>query len=95
MNPVVPIHSFFLGQSLVEAFLRFLKGLLLKDTEMHAVVWPGIQMVDVHILQESCLALYHCGFCISLVSLCVVRMRQARSADTAPSRIACFGSHTA
>lgn len=43
----------------------------------------------------GCLTLYHCGFCISLVSLWVVRMRQARSADTAPSRMACLGSHTA
>lgn len=59
------------------------------------MVLPGLQMGGVHILQDSCLALYHCGFCISLVSLCVVRMRQARSADTAPSRIACLGSHTA
>ena len=41
------------------------------------------------------LTLYHCGFCISFGSRWVVRIRQARRAATAPSRMACLGSHTA
>lgn len=45
--------------------------------------------------RDSLLTRYHCGFCISLDSLWVVRIRQARKAETAPSRMACFGSHTA
>lgn len=35
VDPVITIHSFLLGQSLVKTFLRFLKGLLLKHRQMH------------------------------------------------------------
>lgn len=45
--------------------------------------------------QSYFLTLYHWGFCISFGSRCVVRIRQALKAETAPSRMACLGSHTA
>lgn len=52
MDPVIAIHSFLLGQSLVKTFLRFLKGLLLKQRQKYTP-WglPRVQIRAEMIIQ--------------------------------------------
>jgi len=101
MHTVILIHAFLFSQSFIKTLLSFLKCLLLKTTKhiecvsAHDTPIAFMQTYLKTVKAVMILTLYHCGFCISLVSLCVVRIRQALSADTAPSRMACLESHTA
>lgn len=56
MDPVVTIHSFFLGQGLVKTFLRLLKGLLLEKRQKWAPSFlHGVRSACTFTGEQPCL----------------------------------------